>query len=187
MVAMKPIQEWIGEPGVVISWHPSRASLAKVREAPVSDVPTSYQQEQHLLAYRKHLAEGTDMARLIIPGWDVPGQCDVRAMTHVINAYLRRHDTFHSWFEFAGSAGETGEIIRHTVTNPRDIKFVATEHGEMAAAEWRDHVMSTPDPWQWTASTSVSSSGPTISPSTSASTTCTPMRCSSGWRSSRST
>ncbi len=66
MVAMKPIQEWIGEPGVVISWHPSRASLAKVREAPVSDVPTSYQQEQHLLAYRKHLAEGTDMARLII-------------------------------------------------------------------------------------------------------------------------
>lgn len=148
MVAMKPIQEWIGEPGVVISWHPSRASLAKVREAPVSDVPTSYQQEQHLLAYRKHVAEGTDMARLIIPGWDVPGQCDVRAMTHVINAYLRRHDTFHSWFEFAGD-GDAGQIVRHTVTNPRDIKFVATEHGEMTAAQWREHVMSTPDPWQW--------------------------------------
>jgi mycolipenoyl-CoA---2-(long-chain-fatty acyl)-trehalose mycolipenoyltransferase / long-chain-acyl-CoA---trehalose acyltransferase len=148
VVAMKPIQEWIGEPGVVISWHPSRASLAKVLQAPVSDVPTSYQQEQHLLAYRKHISEGTDMARLIIPGWDVPGQCDVRAMTHVINAYLRRHDTFHSWFEFTGEPG-AGEIIRHTVTNPRDIKFVATEHGEMAAAEWRDHVMSTPDPYQW--------------------------------------
>jgi hypothetical protein len=145
VVLMKPIQEWVGEPGSVTSWHPSRASLAKVREAPVSDVPTSYQQEQHLLAYRKHLSEGTDMARLIIPGWDVPGRCDVRAMTHVINAYLRRHDTFHSWFEFS----DDGEIVRHTVTNPRDIKLAATDHGEMAAAQWRDHVMSTPDPWQW--------------------------------------
>ena len=90
------------------------------------------------------------MARLIIPGWDVPGQCDVRAMTHVINAYLRRHDTFHSWFEFAESTdGGPGQIVRHTVANPRDIKFVATEHGEMTSAQWREHVMGTPDPWQW--------------------------------------
>lgn len=144
MVAMKPIHDWVGEPGAVISWHPSKATLAKVKDAPVSDVPVSYQQAQHLLAYRKHEASGTDMARLNIPSWDIPGRCDVRAMTHVINAYLRRHDTFHSWFEYAD-----GGIVRHTVANPRDIKFTPTEHGEMSAAQWREHILATASPWQW--------------------------------------
>ncbi|WP_458315745.1 condensation domain-containing protein [Mycolicibacterium brisbanense] len=145
MVAMKPIHDWAGEPGELVSWHPSHASVAKVREAPVSDVPVSYQQEQHLLAYRKHRAHGTDMARLNIPAWDIPGRCDIRAMTHVINAYLRRHDTFHSWFEYT----DDHRILRHTVANPRDIKFVPTQHGEMSASQWRDHILATPDPWQW--------------------------------------
>lgn len=149
MVAMKPIHDWIGAPGAVISWHPSRATLAKVAEAPVSDVPVSYQQTQHLLAYRRHMAAGTDMARLNIPSWDIPGRCDVRAMTHVINAYLRRHDTFHSWFEYADSGSGAGEIVRHKVANPRDIKLVATEHGEMTASQWRELVMATASPWQW--------------------------------------
>ncbi len=145
MVAMKPIHDWSGESGEVVSWNPSRASAAKVAEAPVSDVPVSYQQEQHLLAFRKHTAQGTDMARLNIPAWDIPGHCDIRAMSHVINAYLRRHDTFHSWFEYA----EDGRILRRTVENPRDIKFVPTKHGEMSASEWRDHILATPGPWQW--------------------------------------
>lgn len=145
MVAMKPIHDWSGEPGEVVSWNPSPASAAKVAAAPVSDVPVSYQQEQHLLAFRKHVAQGTDMARLNIPAWDVPGRCDVRAMTHVINAYLRRHDTFHSWFQYTPD----GRIVRRTVDNPRDIKFVPTKHGEMSADQWRAHILDTPDPWQW--------------------------------------
>lgn len=155
MVAMKPIHDWVGEPGAVISWHPSKATLAKVKDAPVSDVPVSYQQAQHLLAYRKHEASGTDMARLNIPSWDIPGRCDVRAMTHVINAYLRRHDTFHSWFEYAdggqerSDSGVADRIVRHTVANPRDIKFTPTEHGEMSAAQWREHILATASPWQW--------------------------------------
>ena len=51
MVSMKPIHDWVGEPGAVTSWHPSRATLAKVKDAPVSDVPVSYQQAQHLLDF----------------------------------------------------------------------------------------------------------------------------------------
>lgn len=149
MVAMKPIHDWVGEPGAVTSWHPSRSTLAKVKDAPVSDVPVSYQQAQHLLAYRKHESSGTDMARLNIPSWDIPGRCDVRAMTHVINAYLRRHDTFHSWFEYTESESGAPGIVRHTVTNPRDIKFAAVEHGEMSATQWREHVLATASPWQW--------------------------------------
>lgn len=145
MVAIKAIHDWIGTSGDVVSWHPSPASAAKVAKAPVSDVPASYQQAQHLRGYRSHLAGGTDMARLNIPAWDLPGQCDIRAMTHVINAYVRRHDTYHSWFELT----DADDVVRHTVTNPKDIAFVATKHGEMSATQWREHVLDTKDPLQW--------------------------------------
>jgi len=145
MVAINAIHDWTGAPGVVVSWHPSASSVKKVAQAPVSDVPVSYQQAQHLLGFRGHVARGTDMARLNIPAWDIPGQCDIRAMTHVINAYIRRHDTYHSWFELV----DDERIVRHTVTNPKDIKFVPTEHGEMNSEQWQQHVLATPDPWQW--------------------------------------
>jgi mycolipenoyl-CoA---2-(long-chain-fatty acyl)-trehalose mycolipenoyltransferase / long-chain-acyl-CoA---trehalose acyltransferase len=145
MVAIKAIHDWIGTSGSVISWHPSPASQGKVRKAPVSDVPVSYQQAQHIRGYRTHLSNGTDMARLNVPAWDLPGQCDVRAMTHVINAYVRRHDTYHSWFEVT----DADDVVRHTVTNPKDIAFVPTRHGEMTATQWRDQVLGTKDPLQW--------------------------------------
>ncbi|AQA05616.1 acyltransferase [Mycobacterium sp. MS1601] len=146
MVAIKAIHDWMGEPGTVVSWHPSPATLKKVQQAPVSDVPVSYQQAQHIRGYRSHVAAGTDMARLNIPAWDIPGQCDLRAMTHVINSYVRRHDTYHSWFELSD---DSDEVVRHTVTNPKDIKLVPTDHGEMTPADWREHVLATPDPLTW--------------------------------------
>jgi mycolipenoyl-CoA---2-(long-chain-fatty acyl)-trehalose mycolipenoyltransferase / long-chain-acyl-CoA---trehalose acyltransferase len=145
MVAIKAIHDWIGASGDVVSWHPSPRSRAKVANAPVSDVPVSYQQSQHIRGYLNHQANGTDMARLNIPAWDMPGVCDVRAMTHVINAYLRRHDTYHSWFEMT----DDGEVIRRTVADPRDVAFAPTSHGSMTAPQWRDHVLSTPGPLQW--------------------------------------
>lgn len=145
MVAIKAIHDWIGASGDVVSWHPSPRSRAKVASAPVSDVPVSYQQSQHIRGYLAHQANGTDMARLNIPAWDMPGVCDVRAMTHVINAYLRRHDTYHSWFEMS----DDGEVIRRTATDPRDVAFAPTAHGAMTAPQWRDLVLATPGPLQW--------------------------------------
>jgi hypothetical protein len=145
MVAIKAITDWFGTSGSVVSWHPSPASVKKVQNAPVSSVPPSYQQAQHIRGYLSHIAGGTEMARLNIPAWDMPGQCDLRAMTHVINAYLRRHDTYHSWFEMT----DDGDVVRHTVSNPRDIAFVPTKHGDMTAPHWREHILSTPDPLQW--------------------------------------
>lgn len=145
MVAIKAIHDWIGAPGTLVSWNPSATSLAKMADAPISPVPVSYQQEQHIRGYRRHLSQGTDMARLNIPAWDMPGQCDLRAMTHVINAYIGRHDTYHSRFEFT----EADDVIRRTIRNPRDIRFVPTQHGEVTADEWRRHVLATPDPLQW--------------------------------------
>ncbi|TGD90465.1 acyltransferase [Mycolicibacterium sp. CH28] len=145
MVSLTAIHDWVDAPGSVVSWSPSPACLKKVQDAPVSGVPASYQQAQHIRSYRNHSANGLEMARLLIPAWNMPGRCDVRAMTYVINSYLRRHDTYHSWFEF----DESDEVVRHTISNPNDIQFVATKHGEMNAAQWRKHVLETPSPLEW--------------------------------------
>lgn len=145
MITIKAIHDWTGASGSVVSWHPSPVSRAKVLNAPVSAVPVSYQQAQHIRGYLDHVSKGTDMARLNTPAWDMAGQCDIRAMSHVINAYLRRHDTYHSWFEMT----ESDDIVRRTVDNPRDIAFVPTKYGEMSATEWREHVLATPNPLQW--------------------------------------
>lgn len=145
MVALEAIDDWVDAPGALVSWGPSPATIAKVREAPISAVPPSYQQAQHLRAYCEHTARGTEMARLNIPSWNIAGRCDIRAMTYVINAYLRRHDTYHSWFEYQDSE----HIVRRTISRPREIKLTPTEHGEMTSAQWRDHVLATPNPLQW--------------------------------------
>jgi mycolipenoyl-CoA---2-(long-chain-fatty acyl)-trehalose mycolipenoyltransferase / long-chain-acyl-CoA---trehalose acyltransferase len=145
MVALQAIHDWIDVPGEVISWDPAPATLAKIRQAPVSAVPVSYQQAQHLRAFTEHTAAGTDMARLNIPSWNIAGQCDRRAMTYVINAYFRRHDTYHSWFE----QDDAGRIVRRTIENPAQLKFVPTEYGTMTATQLREHVLATPSPWEW--------------------------------------
>ncbi|MGI9126155.1 MAG: condensation domain-containing protein, partial [Mycobacterium sp.] len=128
-----------------MSWAPSPGCMAKVAQAPVNGAPASFQQEQHVRTYRAHSANGLEMARLLIPSWNIPGRCDVRAMTYVINAYLRRHDTYHSWFAF----DEQDNLVRHTVENPADIQYVATKHGEMNASQWRKHILDTPSPLEW--------------------------------------
>src|SRR5574337_737819 len=145
MAAFEAIHHWVDAPGELVSWDPSPATLAKVREAPVSPVPPSYQQAQHLRAYLEHQAAGMRMARLNIPTWNMPGRCDIRAMTYVINAYLRRHDTYHSWFEFQA----TDEIVRRKIRSPRDIKFIPTKHGETTSGQWQDHALATASPLQW--------------------------------------
>jgi hypothetical protein len=144
-LGLEAIHDWAPAPGSVVSWHASPASLAAARQAPISSVPPSHQQARHLRNFRDHAARGADMARLCIAAWDIPGRCDIRVMTHVINAHFRRHDTYHSWFEYT----DTAHIVRHTIPNPADIKFVPIKHGEMAPAEWRDHILATPDPLQW--------------------------------------
>ncbi|HWT48959.1 MAG TPA: condensation domain-containing protein [Mycobacterium sp.] len=134
------------ELGTLVSWRPSPASLAKANQAPVSPVPPSYMQSQHLRNYRAYANRGLEMSRLLISSWDVPGRCDIRAMTHVINSHLRRHDTYRSWFETTD--GE--HFVRHTMEKPNDIQFVAIQHGEMTTPEeWRKHLLATPTPLEW--------------------------------------
>src|SRR5919204_6458073 len=128
-LALEGIRDWVDAPGVLVSWDPKPATLEKALEAPISAVPASYQQAQHLRAYREYAAHGAEMARLNIPAWNIAGKCDIAAMTYVINSYLRRHDTYHSWFEF----NDAGEIVRRTIRNPADITLVPTDHGEVTS------------------------------------------------------
>lgn len=76
----------------------------------------------------------------MIASVEVSGRCDLRAMTYVINAHLRRHDTYRSWFEYR----DADRIVRRTVADPADIEFEPTEHGELTSAQLQDHIVATP-------------------------------------------
>ena len=61
-----------------MSWHPSPASLEKARQAPVSEVPASYMQAQHLRGFCEFGARGLDWqigaARAFARNWELePG------------------------------------------------------------------------------------------------------------------
>lgn len=80
----------------------------KVRHAPVSPVPVSYMQGQHLRNYCERTAAGRNFSRQIIASCEVAGHCDIAAMDQALNAYLRRHDTFRSWFEQTADGSSSG-------------------------------------------------------------------------------
>jgi len=144
-ITVGSLDEWTLSPGSVTSWHPTVKSSEKVRQAPVSSVPISYMQGQHLRNYSERTAAGLNFSRQIIGSCDVAGHCDISAMDQALNAYLRRHDTFRSWFEQAGD----GEFIRHTVSDPADIEFEPINHGNLTADEIRAHVVAIPNPLEW--------------------------------------
>jgi hypothetical protein len=144
-ITVGSLDEWKLTPGSVTSWHPTSAAAEKVRQAPVSSVPVSYMQGQHLRNHHERTAAGLGFSRQIIATCEVPGQCDISAMNHALNAYLRRHDTFRSWFEHTGN----GEFIRHTISDPADIDFTPIEHGNMTADEIHAHVVAIPNPPEW--------------------------------------
>lgn len=81
----------------------------------------------------------------MIVAWEIPGVCDIPAMTAVINAHVRRHDTYHNWFEF-----ENDDIVRRTIDSPEVIDFVPVEFGHMSAERIRIHAMTTtPETLEW--------------------------------------
>ena len=139
------VYDWTPGPGRIVSWQASSASRDKARQAPISDVPLSAMQDAHLRGFSRYAARGRNYARLVIGSGDEPGRCDVRAMSYVINSHLRRHKTYHSWFEYDGAE----RVVRHTIGDPADIEFTPTRHGDMTPSEWHAFVLSTPDPVEW--------------------------------------
>jgi hypothetical protein len=144
-ITVGSLDEWVLAPGSVTSWHPTAAASEKVRHAPVSSVPVSYMQSQHLRNYTERAAAGLNFSRQIIASCDVPGHCDIAAMDQALNGYLRRHDTFRSWFEDAGD----GEFTRHTIADIADIEFEPINHGHMNIDQIHAHAVSIPNPLEW--------------------------------------
>ena len=144
-VSVGKLQDWSPEPGSLISWQVTPKSREKAGAAPVSDVPPSYQQARHLRQFSEQAKEGIEYSRLLIGSCDVPGRCDLRAMTYTFNAHVRRHDTYRSWFDYI----DADHIVRHTIADPNDIEVRATRHGEVNAEEMREHILETPSPLQW--------------------------------------
>ncbi|MGE2692482.1 condensation domain-containing protein [Mycolicibacterium pulveris] len=144
-ITIGALDDWTLKPGQLTSWHPTPAAVEKARRAPASSVPVSYMQSQHLRNYYERTAAGLSFSRQMITSCEVNGQCDISAMDQAVNAYLRRHDTFRSWFEPAGD----GQFIRHAIEDPTDIEFVPIAHGAMTVDEIRAHVVDIPSPLEW--------------------------------------
>lgn len=144
-ITIGALNDWTPTPGAVVSWHPTDAAAEQVRQAPVSTVPVSYMQGQHLRNYHERTTAGLEFSRQIIATCEVPGQCDIAAMDHAVNTYLRRHDTFRSWFERADDGG----FVRHTVSDPATIEFAPIDHGAMTIDDVRAHVVAIPNPLEW--------------------------------------
>ena len=137
--------DWYPGAGTVVSWEPTPACAAKAQKAPISPVPASSMQAGHLRGFVEFGDRGLDYSRTVMGSWDVPGRCDIRAMTFVINSHLRRHATYHSWFEYK----DEKNIVRHSIQNPRDIQFAPKKYGVLTQPEWQDLVLATPDPLHW--------------------------------------
>lgn len=144
-ITIGTIDDWAPSPGVVTSWHPTAAAKEKAHRAPVSSVPVSYMQGQHIRGVYHQAEAGLDYSRQIIATCEVPGQCDVSAMNTALNAYLRRHDTYCSWFEYDGA----GDIVRRKLENSADIEFEPIDNGQMSAEDARKHIVDIPTPMEW--------------------------------------
>lgn len=144
-ITVGALDEWSLRPGTVTSWHPTPVAQERASRAPVSDVPVSYMQGQHLRNYCDREAAGLNFSRQIIGSCEVAGTCDIDAMNEALNAYIRRHDTFRSWFR----EGDDGQFIRHAIEDPADIEFVPVNHGAMSIEQIREHVINIPSPLEW--------------------------------------
>src|SRR4051794_30804421 len=103
-------------------------------------------QTQHIRGHYTQLSSGLDYSRQIIATCEVPGRCDVAAMTEALNAYLRRHDTYRSWFEYRGA---DQPVTRRTLADPADVEFEPVSHGVMAVEDLYRHIVAIPTPLEW--------------------------------------
>lgn len=145
MVALGNINEWQPPHGPLTMWTATPTAHEAARTARRCDLAPSYQQNQHLWAAYHGKAMNRQLPRLMVVAWDIPGACDIPAMTAAINAHVRRHDTYHHWFEF-----KNGVIVRRAIDHPGVIDFVPVSFGHMNADQVRTHVLTTtPETLEW--------------------------------------
>lgn len=146
MVSFGLIDEWDPVPGRLLSWAARPEAVALAKTAPAHTVPPSHQQQAYLADAHRNSAADFRYSGLCVVTAEVPAAVNLAAMTRAINEFLRRHDTFGSWF----AVEPGGRIVRHVI-DPAALDFVVTDHGEMDNAEAiREHVQKqTPGPFEW--------------------------------------
>ena len=145
MVALGNINEWQPPEGPVTMWMAAPGAREAARAAQRRDLAPNYQQNQHLWASYHGKAMNRQLPRLMIVAWDVPGTCDIPAMTATVNAHVRRQGTYHNWFEY-----DNGVFVRRVIDDPEAIELVPVALGQMTADQVRTHVLTTtPDTLEW--------------------------------------
>lgn len=145
MCAFGPVDSWKPGFGPVTTWTATPAAREAVAAAEVDALPATFQQSGHLRTAFYGGVFGRELPRLIVAAWEVPGVCDIAAMTEAITTHVRRHDTYHSAFDV-----HEGVITRRTLTTPELIDFTATSLGAMNEDQIREHVLtSTPGTLEW--------------------------------------
>ena len=144
MADLRPLKVWTGAPATFTLWQPTQTSLELAHVAPISEVPPSYEQAQHLRSFRACQNQNEEMARLLVFVWEEPGQCKLDLMASLVVAHVRRHDTYHSRFEERGD-----DIVRRVIAQP-DLIEMSTQTLEHASAqEWQQLIAGTPGPFNW--------------------------------------
>jgi hypothetical protein len=145
MVALGNISGWEPLDGPVTTWMASPAAREAARAARRNHAPPTYQRAQHLRKAYNGKAAGKQLPRLMIVAWDIPGVCEIPAMTAAINGHVRRHDAYHDWFEY-----DDGVFVRHMIDDPEVIDLVPLDFGYMSAEEVRTHALTTtPETLEW--------------------------------------
>ncbi|MEV5653015.1 condensation domain-containing protein [Nocardia sp. NPDC052254] len=136
MVGFGFFDDWHPRPGRLIAWAPTPRSRAAVMAAPEHPIGPSYQQREYLLAAHRQRDSGSRASRLCMIAFDFPSALDRDAMTRTVTAFVRRHDTFWSWFSC-----EPGDRIARHVADPGDIELAPADFGEFTDSDAvRDHV-----------------------------------------------
>jgi hypothetical protein len=144
MADMRPLSDWSGPAATLTMWHPSSKSITAAKAAPISPIPPSYEQAQHLNAFFASHQRQEEMSRLLIVVWEEAGLCEHSVMSEVITNHLRRHDTYHSWFE-----KKENTLFRHVLAEPETITMEASTFGEVMPAEWQKLIGETPGSFEW--------------------------------------
>jgi len=97
---MIPILDTAPDPGELIRFEvPAPILAAATAAAPLSPVPPSYVQENHVRRLLVNRAAEKRQSPWVAIMFDVPGRLDTTAMAAALTQWARRHPTLLTWFQ----------------------------------------------------------------------------------------
>ncbi|EOM75406.1 hypothetical protein Rrhod_3204 [Rhodococcus rhodnii LMG 5362] len=128
----------------MVTWTATPAARDAAAAAPVDPMPPTTMQERHLRRARLAREAGEMQSPWIGVAFDFPGKPSISDITAVLEQYVRRHGTLHSWFSFEDdtrSAADRDNAVRRRVVPTEAIALEATDIGVLDTTEKvRDHV-----------------------------------------------